>query len=173
MSYSLLLIYFILFTFPSASCWTFLCIFTGFLAILKVMTSITRVPPGRKKVQVPSNVPEDDRFDRKGHFLKKRDKQKRCKNKPWTVKPKTYCNKCSDFMFWLFQNLSLEEKKGFIKKLNGNFLFILQRRNFVSINRNLTLILTGGGHMAPPYGFCIVPTKWRIQKACDHFTFSI
>ena len=37
----------------------------------------------------------------------------------------------------------------------------------------LTLILTGGGHMAPPYGFCIVPTKRRFKKARDHLTFSI
>ena len=40
-SYSFLLISFTLFTFLSASCWTFLCIFTGFLAIFKVVTSTT------------------------------------------------------------------------------------------------------------------------------------
>ena len=37
--FSLLLISFPLFTFPSASCWIFLCNFTGFLANFKVMIS--------------------------------------------------------------------------------------------------------------------------------------
>ena len=40
-SFSLLLISFILFTFPNASFWTFLCIFTGSLVIFKVVTSTT------------------------------------------------------------------------------------------------------------------------------------
>ena len=55
------------------------------------------VPQGRKKVQAPSNVPEDVKFDHKGHFLQKCDKQKqqRCQNKPCTAKPRTYCNKCT------------------------------------------------------------------------------
>ena len=62
------------------------------LAYLK--RSAHRVPPDRKKVQAPSNVPEDVRFDHKGHFLQKRDKHHRCQNKPcYSVKPRTYCNK--------------------------------------------------------------------------------
>ena len=63
------------------------------LAYLK--RSAHRVPPDRKKVQAPSNVPEDVRFDHKGHFLQKCDKQQRCQNKPCTAKPRTYCNKCT------------------------------------------------------------------------------
>ena len=44
-SFSFLLIYFILLTFPSASCWIFLCNFTGFLAIFKVVTSTLKMHP--------------------------------------------------------------------------------------------------------------------------------
>ena len=51
---------------------------------------IHKVPPGRKKVQAPSNIPEDVSFDHKGHFLKKRDKHHRYQNKPCSVKPRKY-----------------------------------------------------------------------------------
>ncbi len=63
------------------------------LAYLK--GSVHRVTTGRKKVQAPSNIPEDVRFDRKEHFLQKRDQQRRCQNKPCTAKPRTYCKKCT------------------------------------------------------------------------------
>ena len=38
LSFSLVLISFYLYTFPCVSCWIFLCNFTGFLAIFKVVT---------------------------------------------------------------------------------------------------------------------------------------
>ena len=50
---------------------------------------------GRKKVQGPSKIATDVRFDRKEHFLQKRNKQRRCQNKDCKGKPRTYCNKCN------------------------------------------------------------------------------
>ena len=44
---------------------------------------------GRKKVQGPSKIATDVRFDRKEHFLQKHSKQRRCQNKDCKGKPRT------------------------------------------------------------------------------------
>ena len=50
---------------------------------------------GRKKTQGPSNILTDVRFDRKEHFLLKRQQQRRCQNEQCKSKPRTYCSKCN------------------------------------------------------------------------------
>ena len=49
-SFLLLLISYTLFTFPSASCWTFICNFTGFLAIFNVVTLTTTTTSLKVKI---------------------------------------------------------------------------------------------------------------------------
>uniref|UniRef100_A0A6A7G6I3 PiggyBac transposable element-derived protein 3-like isoform X1 n=1 Tax=Hirondellea gigas TaxID=1518452 RepID=A0A6A7G6I3_9CRUS len=43
----------------------------------------------------PSAVQDDIRFDMRGHMIHKRGQQRRCQNKPYHAKPKTYCPKCN------------------------------------------------------------------------------
>lgn len=49
---------------------------------------------GRPTISSTSKVFDDVRFDRKGHFMERRDKQRRCQGKACKSKPLTFCVKC-------------------------------------------------------------------------------
>ena len=61
---------------------------------LKIPTN--KQKPGRKpSCSAPSKVPQDVRFDCKGHIIMRRSDQRRCQNKPCSARPRTYCSKCT------------------------------------------------------------------------------
>jgi len=60
---------------------------------LKIHTN--RLQHGKKRsCPGPSQIPDDVRFDCKGHVIIKRSEQRRCQNKPCTARSRTYCSKC-------------------------------------------------------------------------------